>query len=42
MGVRFFERMPQGYAMTEAGEVAMHAAERIDEEVMGLSRACAP
>lgn len=35
---RFFERLPHGYVMTEAGEAAMRAAERIDSEVMGLSR----
>jgi len=38
MGVRFFERLPHGYAMTDAGEIAMRAAERIDDEVLGLSR----
>jgi DNA-binding transcriptional LysR family regulator len=38
MGVRFFDRLPQGYAMTDAGEIAMRAAERIDDEVLGLSR----
>lgn len=38
LGVRFFERLPQGYAMTDAGEIAMRAAERIDDEVLGLSR----
>jgi len=38
MGVRFFERLPHGYAMTEAGEAAMRAAERIDSEVLGLTR----
>jgi DNA-binding transcriptional LysR family regulator len=38
MGVRFFERLPHGYVMTEAGEVAMRAAERVDDEVLGLSR----
>lgn len=38
MGVRFFDRLPHGYAMTEAGEAAMRAAERIDSEVLGLSR----
>jgi DNA-binding transcriptional LysR family regulator len=36
--VRFFERLPHGYVMTEAGEAAMRAAERIDSEVLGLSR----
>ena len=38
MGVRFFERLPHGYAMTEAGEAATRAAERIDNEVHGLTR----
>ena len=38
MGVRFFERLPQGYVMTEAGEAAMHAAERIETDVLGLTR----
>ena len=36
--VRFFERLPHGYVMTEAGEAVMRAAERIDSEVLGLSR----
>ncbi len=38
LGVRFFERLPHGYLMTEAGEAAMRSAERIDSEVLGLSR----
>lgn len=38
MEVRFFERLPHGYAMTEAGEAVMRSAERIDSEVLGLSR----
>lgn len=38
MGVRFFERLPQGYVMTEAGESAMRAGERIDSEVTTLTR----
>jgi len=37
-GVRFFERLPTGYAMTDAGEVAMRYAERIEGEVLALSR----
>lgn len=37
-GVRFFERRPDGYAMTEAGETAMQYAERIENEVHALSR----
>lgn len=38
MEVRFFDRLPQGYSMTEAGEAALGTAERIDNEVNGLSR----
>ena len=38
MEVRFFDRLPKGYSMTEAGEAALRAAERIDNEVNGLSR----
>ena len=38
MGVRFFERLPNGYIMTEAGEAAMRAAQSIDDLVLGLSR----
>jgi len=37
-GVRFFERLPNGYLMTDAGEAAMHSAERIETEIQGLSR----
>jgi DNA-binding transcriptional LysR family regulator len=33
LGVRLFERLPTGYEMTEAGEAAMHYAERIENEV---------
>jgi len=36
--VRFFERLPEGYAMTEAGEIALRYAERIESEVHALSR----
>jgi len=36
--VRLFDRQPTGYAMTEAGELIKRSAERIDEEVMSLSR----
>ncbi len=38
MGVRFFERFPHGYVMTEAGEAAMLAAERIEIDVLDLTR----
>jgi DNA-binding transcriptional LysR family regulator len=37
-GVRFFERLPDGYVMTEAGETVMRYAERIESEVHALSR----
>ena len=37
-GVRFFERLPDGYAMTDAGETAMRYAERIESEVHALGR----
>lgn len=45
VGVRFFERLPSGYALTEAGQVALRYAERIEgafdalhREVTGLDR----
>ena len=38
MGVRFFERLAQGYVATEAGEAAMHAAAQVDETVLNLER----
>jgi DNA-binding transcriptional LysR family regulator len=37
-GVRFFERLPEGYKMTEAGETALRYAERVESEVHSLSR----
>jgi DNA-binding transcriptional LysR family regulator len=37
-GVRFFERLPEGYAMTEAGEIALRYAERIEAEVQAMGR----
>ena len=36
--VRFFERLPDGYVMTEAGQTAMRYAERIENEVHALGR----
>ena len=36
--VRFFERLPDGYAMTDAGRTAMRYAERIESEVHALGR----
>jgi DNA-binding transcriptional LysR family regulator len=38
LGVRLFDRQPSGYVMTDAGEVVQRAAERIDQEVDGLTR----
>jgi len=37
-GVRFFERLPDGYLMTDAGQTAMQYAERIESEVHALGR----
>ena len=36
--VRFFERLPDGYAMTDAGRTAMRFAERIEGEFHALGR----
>ena len=38
LNVRFFERMPTGYVLTEAGNIAMHTAKRVDDEMNGLAR----
>ncbi|MDH5673144.1 MAG: LysR family transcriptional regulator [Myxococcales bacterium] len=37
-GVRFFERLPKGYFLTDAGETALACAERIESEVHALGR----
>lgn len=37
-GVRFFERLREGYAMTDSGRSAMYYAERIESEVHALGR----
>lgn len=37
-GIRFFERLPDGYVMTEASETALRYAERIENGVHALSR----
>ena len=37
-GVRFFERLPTGYGMTDAGRSALQYAERIEAEIHALSR----
>ncbi len=38
IGVRLFERLPTGYAMTEAGEAMLESAERVEDEIFRLSR----
>ena len=38
LDVRFFDRMQNGYVLTEAGNIAMLTAQRVDEEMNGLSR----
>lgn len=38
LGVRLFERLPGGYALTAAGEEMRASAERIEEEMLGLAR----
>jgi len=37
-GVRFFERHPNGYKMTSAGEIALGYAERVESEFFSLGR----
>ncbi|WP_347310975.1 LysR family transcriptional regulator [Defluviimonas sp. SAOS-178_SWC] len=37
-GVRFFDRFPHGYVMTDAGRAAMATAERVENEVLALGR----
>ncbi len=37
-GVRFFERLPDGYKMTDAGRAALYYAERVESEMHALSR----
>ena len=38
LDVRLFDRQPNGYVMTEAGEAVQRSAERIDEQVHDLTR----
>jgi len=38
LDVRLFERLASGYVMTEAGEAILESGERIENEVLGLSR----
>lgn len=37
LGVRLFERLSNGYAMTEAGEAVFETGERVENEILGLS-----
>src|SRR5690242_20666635 len=39
LGVALFERLPSGYAATDAGEQLLRAAERIEAETLALDRA---
>lgn len=38
LGVRLFERLPTGYIMTEAGEAMLKTGERVENEILALSR----
>jgi DNA-binding transcriptional LysR family regulator len=38
LGVRLFERLPTGYALTPAGEEMVESAQRIEDEVVKLDR----
>jgi len=38
LGVRLFERSAIGYTMTEAGQAMLESGERVENEVLGLSR----
>jgi DNA-binding transcriptional LysR family regulator len=38
LGVRWFERLRNGYALTSAGEEALHIVERIETDVVTLDR----
>ncbi len=38
LGVRLFERLPTGYALTQAGERMLETAEHVEEAVLDLSR----
>ncbi len=38
LGISLFQRLPGGYVITEAGEVAFASASRIEEEILNLSR----
>ncbi len=38
LGVRLFERLASGYTMTEAGEAMLDSGERVENEMLALSR----
>ncbi|VAW73742.1 Transcriptional regulator, LysR family [hydrothermal vent metagenome] len=38
LGVRLFEKLSTGYVMTEAGEAMLEVGERVENEMLGLSR----
>ena len=38
LGVRLFERLPSGYALTAAGEAMLQATTRIDDEIAAIRR----
>ncbi|HRO16488.1 MAG TPA: LysR family transcriptional regulator, partial [Paracoccus sp. (in: a-proteobacteria)] len=38
LGVRLFERLPSGYALTAAGEAMQQTATRIDDEIAAIRR----
>jgi len=38
LGVRLFDRLAMGYVMTEAGELMLETGERVENEMLGLSR----
>jgi DNA-binding transcriptional LysR family regulator len=38
LGVRLFERFPHGYETTEAGEEVRRTAEKVEADILGLSR----
>src|SRR5690606_32276961 len=38
LGVRLFERLPNGYLLTQAGEAMQEGALRVEDEIASLSR----
>ena len=41
LGIRVFERLPEGYVATAAGEELLRHAERVDEAMLSVERALA-